>query len=67
MKVIRKLLKGLSLTSALFVFQACYGTPQTGNIGIDEPVPAEEQPAESASAEESAAVLDEAGDPAPDA
>ena len=67
MKVIRKLLKGLSLTSAHFVFQACYGTPQTGNIGIDEPVPTEEQPAESASAEESAAVLDEAGDSAPDA
>jgi len=29
----RKLLGGLSLTSALFIFQACYGTPQ--NMGLD--------------------------------
>ncbi len=29
----RKLLGGLSLTSALFIFQACYGTPQ--DIGLD--------------------------------
>ena len=27
MKWIRNILKGLSLTTALFVFQACYGTP----------------------------------------
>lgn len=27
-KWIRKVIGGLSLTSALFVFQACYGTPQ---------------------------------------
>jgi hypothetical protein len=30
---IRKLVGGLSLTSALFVFQACYGTPQ--DYGLD--------------------------------
>lgn len=29
----RKLLCGLSLTSALFIFQACYGTPQ--DMGLD--------------------------------
>lgn len=29
----RKLLGGLSLTSALFIFQACYGTPQ--DLGLD--------------------------------
>jgi hypothetical protein len=29
----RKLLGGLSLTSALFIFQACYGTPQ--DFGLD--------------------------------
>lgn len=29
MKWIRRILKGLSLTAALFVFQACYGTPQS--------------------------------------
>jgi hypothetical protein len=29
----RRLLGGLSLTSALFVFQACYGTPQ--DFGLD--------------------------------
>ncbi len=27
-KWFRNLLKGISLTGALFVFQACYGTPQ---------------------------------------
>lgn len=30
---IRKIIGGLSLTSALFVFQACYGTPQ--DFGLD--------------------------------
>lgn len=30
---IRKLIGGLSFTSALFVFQACYGTPQ--DFGVD--------------------------------
>ncbi|MGD0756034.1 MAG: radical SAM-associated putative lipoprotein [Bacteroidales bacterium] len=29
----RKLLGGLSLTSALFIFQACYGTPH--DMGLD--------------------------------
>jgi putative lipoprotein (rSAM/lipoprotein system) len=29
----KKLLGGLSLTSALFIFQACYGTPQ--DMGLD--------------------------------
>jgi putative lipoprotein (rSAM/lipoprotein system) len=29
----RKLIGGLSLTSALFIFQACYGTPQ--DMGFD--------------------------------
>ena len=28
-KILRTILKGVSLTGALFVFQACYGTPQT--------------------------------------
>ena len=28
MKFLHNLLKGVSLTGALFVFQACYGTPQ---------------------------------------
>lgn len=28
MKWLRNILKGVSLSSALFVFQACYGTPQ---------------------------------------
>jgi hypothetical protein len=32
-KWFRKLLGGLSLTSVLFVFQACYGTPQ--DFGLD--------------------------------
>jgi putative lipoprotein (rSAM/lipoprotein system) len=32
-KWIRKILGGFSLTSALFIFQACYGTPQ--DLGLD--------------------------------
>jgi len=32
-KWIRKIMGGLSLTSALFIFQACYGTPQ--DFGLD--------------------------------
>ena len=28
MKILHNILKGVSLTGALFVFQACYGTPQ---------------------------------------
>jgi hypothetical protein len=32
-KIIRRLLGGLSFTSALFIFQACYGTPQ--DLGFD--------------------------------
>src|SRR5690554_6966910 len=31
--VIRQIVGGLSLTSAMFVFQACYGTPQ--DFGLD--------------------------------
>jgi len=31
--VIRKIVGGLSLTSAMFIFQACYGTPQ--DFGFD--------------------------------
>ena len=30
MKLLRKMLKGVSLTAAMFVFQACYGTPPDG-------------------------------------
>ena len=33
MKWFRNLLKGLSLTTALFVVQACYGTPQPSWFG----------------------------------
>lgn len=32
-KWIRKIIGGLSLTSVMFVFQACYGTPQ--DFGLD--------------------------------
>jgi len=31
--LIRKIIGGFSLTSALFIFQACYGTPQ--DLGLD--------------------------------
>ncbi len=31
--VIRRIVGGLSLTSAMFIFQACYGTPQ--DFGLD--------------------------------
>ena len=38
MKWLHKLLKGLSLTAALFVFQACYGTPPGYPEAWEEPV-----------------------------
>ena len=46
MKWLHNLLKGLSLTAVLFIFQACYGTP----AGMPNPIPEEE--AVEASAEE---------------
>ena len=30
MKILHNVLKGVSLTAAMFVFQACYGTPHQG-------------------------------------
>ena len=49
MKWLHNLLKGLSLTAALFVFQACYGTPEGyGGPDIDigdNPAPVEVAPA----------------------
>ena len=38
MKWLHNLLKGLSLTAALFVFQACYGTPPGYPDAWEEPV-----------------------------
>ena len=35
-KWLRNLLKGVSLTAALFVFQACYGTPVAMPETVDE-------------------------------
>lgn len=32
--LLRKILGGLSFTSALFMFQACYGTPQDLNVDV---------------------------------
>lgn len=33
MKLLRKILASISLTAAMFVFQACYGTPQWAEDG----------------------------------
>ena len=41
MKWLHNLLKGLSLTAALFVFQACYGTPE----GLDPEIDSGDHPA----------------------
>lgn len=35
-RVLRNFLKGCSLTTALFIFQACYGTPQGYNANLEE-------------------------------
>ena len=35
MKLFRNLLKGAALTTALFVFQACYGTPDAYEPGME--------------------------------
>ena len=52
MKWLRNILKGVSLTAALFVFQACYGSPQMPEeLQAEEPVAAvadEEAPVEEA-------------------
>jgi hypothetical protein len=55
MKWLRNILKGVSLTAALFVFQACYGSPQIPDEQLqaqddevvavaDEEAPVEEAP-----------------------
>jgi len=33
--LIRKILSGISLTTALFIFQACYGTPQDVEVDVN--------------------------------
>lgn len=56
-KWFRNILKGISLTGALFVFQACYGTPQAPQAEPDAEVeapadaPVEEAAPETVSAE----------------
>ena len=40
-KWIHRALKGASLTTALFVFQACYGTPPSMDMEIPEEEPVE--------------------------
>ena len=50
MKWLRNILKGVSLTAALFVFQACYGAPQVPEEELQDAAlvetKAEEAPAE---------------------
>ena len=41
-KIIRNILKGMSLTAALFVFQACYGTPQASRVEDEDEIAGEE-------------------------
>lgn len=41
-KWFRNLLKGVSLTAALFVFQACYGSPQVPQNQEEEELSVEE-------------------------
>lgn len=52
MKWLRNILKGVSLTAALFVFQACYGAPQIPEEELQDTAQvetkAEEAPAEEA-------------------
>ena len=50
-KWFRNLLKGISLTGALFVFQACYGTPQPPELEEDTQVEAVADEAAPAEAE----------------
>ena len=59
-KWIRRILKGASLTTALFVFQACYGTPvpDPGQYGAEDEIKLVDQQvvedAETPAAEETA-------------
>ena len=62
-KWIHRGLKGLSLTTALFVFQACYGTPPGPYDqleAVDETELVEQTPADDAGELEEEAVLAEA-------
>lgn len=36
MRILRKIFGGLSLTAAMFVFQACYGTMPSNAVDVDE-------------------------------
>lgn len=54
-KKIHNLLKGVSLTAALFVFQACYGAPMPPQPEEEEEVVAVEETAEETPAETPAA------------
>ena len=53
MKWLRNILKGVSLTAALFVFQACYGAPQVPEEELQDQAVVETK-AEEAPAEEDA-------------
>lgn len=59
MKWLHNLLKGLSLTAALFVFQACYGTPPGYPDNWEETVESSAEP----QAEDPVMEVPEAEDP----
>ena len=63
-KWIHRALKGASLTTALFVFQACYGTPPSFDLDVPEEAPVELVGDEAAAVEdaEAAEVQEEAPD-----
>ena len=61
-KWIHRGLKGLSLTTALFVFQACYGTPMPPPGDVLESAPETELVEEEALQDAGAETLPESGD-----
>lgn len=64
MKLLRKIFGGLSLTAAMFVFQACYGTMGSMEmVDVDEIVDSmDEAVVDDDLAEESDLVMTETGD-----
>lgn len=63
-KLIRNILKGCSLTAALFVFEACYGTPPVKDYPLEEGEETTDTKSVDEASGEAVASLDVAGEEA---
>lgn len=63
-KLIRNILRGCSLTAALFVFEACYGTPPVKDYPLEEGEETTDTKSVDEASGEAVASLDVAGEEA---